>query len=174
MTHPDPYHGNGALYLDDLRVGQRFRSGSYAMDEAQIKAFAGQFDPQPFHLDDATAKGTLFGGLAASGWHTAAITMRLLVDGGAPIAGGIIGAGAEVSWPKPTRPGDILHVESEVLDVTPSRSRPDRGMAIMRSETRNQRGEVVQILIAKLVVPRRMAVNSGVASTPMPDSTTRT
>ena len=155
MTKPDKHHGNGGLFLDDLRVGQRFNSGSHAVDEAQIKAFAGQFDPQPFHLDDAAAKGTLFGGLAASGWHTAAITMRLLVDGGAPIAGGIVGAGGEISWPKPTRPGDILQVESEVLEVTPSRSRPDRGMVTVRSETRNQRGEVVQILTAKLIVPRR-------------------
>ena len=128
------------------------------MDEAQIKAFAGQFDPQPFHLDDATAKDTLFAGLAASGWHTAAITMRLLVDGGAPIAGGVVGAGGEIAWPKPTRPGDILQVKSEILDVTPSRSRPDRGMVTIRSETFNQRGEIVQTLTAKLVVPRRPAV----------------
>ena len=155
MTKPDTYHGNDGLFLEDLRVGQRFKSGLHAVDEAQIKAFAVQFDPQPFHLDDAKAKGTMFAGLAASGWHTAAITMRLLVDGGAPIAGGIIGAGGEVSWPKPTRPGDILQVESEVMEVTPSRSRPDRGMVTVRSETRNQRGEVVQTLTAKLVVPRR-------------------
>jgi acyl dehydratase len=128
------------------------------VDEAQIKAFAGQFDPQPFHLDDATAKHTMFAGLAASGWHTAAITMRLLVDGGAPIAGGVIGAGGEIAWPKPTRPGDILQVKSEILDVTPSRSRPDRGMVTVRSETFNQRGEIVQTLTAKLVVPRRPAV----------------
>src|SRR5687768_9868644 len=106
---------NGKLYLDDLHVGQRFVSGFHAIDDAQIKTFARQFDPQPFHLDEAMAKGTLFAGLAASGWHTAAITMRLLVDGGAPIAGGIIGAGGEVSWPKPTRPGDTLHVESEIV-----------------------------------------------------------
>jgi len=155
MTQPDPL--NGKLYLDDLHVGQRFSSGTHAVDEVQIKAFAGQFDPQPFHLDEAMAKDTLFAGLAASGWHTAALTMRLLVDGGAPIAGGIIGAGGELSWPKPTRPGDILHVESEVLEVMPSRSRPDRGMVTMRSETRNQRGEIVQALTAKLIVPRRSA-----------------
>lgn len=155
MTNPDKHPTNGGLYLDDLHVGQQFISGSYAVDEAQITAFASQFDPQPFHLDDALAKGTLFAGLAASGWHTAAITMRLLVDGGAPIAGGIIGAGGEVSWPKPTRPGDTLHVESEVVQVTPSRSRPDRGIVTVRSETHNQRGEVVQTLTAKLVVPRR-------------------
>jgi acyl dehydratase len=146
------------FYLDDLQVGQRFVSPSHALDEAQIKAFAAQFDPQPFHLDEAAAKASLFGGLAASGWHTAAITMRLLVEGGAPIAGGVIGGSCEISWPQPTRPGDILTVESEILEVRPSRSRPDRGMATMRSETRNQRGEILQVLTAKIVVPRRSAV----------------
>ena len=158
MTNADKHDLNGGFYLEDLHVGQRFASGAHAVDEAQIKAFAGQFDPQPFHLDDATAKHTMFAGLAASGWHTAAITMRLLVDGGAPIAGGVIGAGGEIAWPKPTRPGDILQVKSEILDVTPSRSRPDRGMVTVRSETFNQRGEIVQTLTAKLVVPRRPAV----------------
>jgi len=128
MTTPDKHQANGGLYLEDLYVGQRFTSGAHAVDEAQIKTFASQFDPQPFHLDDAAARSTLFAGLAVSGWRTAAITMRLLVDGGAPIAGGIVGAGGEVSWRKPTRPGDILQIESEVLKVTPSRSRPDRGM----------------------------------------------
>jgi acyl dehydratase len=146
-----------ALYLDDLRVGQRFISGSLTVDAAQIKAFAAQFDPQPFHLDEAAARNTLFGGLVASGWHTAAMTMRLLVDGGAPLAGGLIGAGGEIAWPNPTRAGDILTVETEVLDITPSRSRPDRGMVSLRSETRNQRGEVVQRFAMRLVVPRRPA-----------------
>ena len=143
------------LYLDDLRVGQKFTSGAHTLDTDQIKAFARQFDPQPFHLDEAAARHSFFQGLAASGWHTAAITMRLLNDGRLPIAGGIIGAGGEIQWPQATRPGDVLHVESEILTVTPSRSRPDRGMATMRSETRNQHGEVLQILTAKLVVPRR-------------------
>ena len=147
--------GNDLLYLDDLRVGQRFTSGRHAVDEAQIKSFATQFDPQPFHLDNDAARASLFGGLAASGWHTAAITMRLLVGGGAPVAGGVVGAGGEISWPRPTRPGDILQVDSEILEIKPSRSRPERGMLTLRSETRNQRGEVVQILTAKLVVPRR-------------------
>lgn len=145
-----------ARYLDDLQVGDRFTSAEHALDEAQIKAFALQLDPQPFHLDDEAARATLFGGLAASGWHTAALTMRLLVGGGMPLAGGIVGAGGEISWPKPTRPGDVLHVESEVLGITPSRSRPDRGMALVRSETRNQHGDVVQLLVSKLVVPRRV------------------
>jgi acyl dehydratase len=155
MARPGKRDGGERLYLEDLQVGQRFTSGTHEIDAAQIKTFAGQFDPQPFHLDDEAAKGTLFGGLAASGWHTAAISMRLLVESGLPLAGGIIGGGGEMSWPKPTRPGDVLRVVSEIEEVTPSRSRPDRGMVRVRNETRNQRDEIVQILIAKLVVPRR-------------------
>ncbi len=147
--------GTGPFYLDDLQVGDTFNSGEHALDEAQIKAFALQFDPQPFHLDDEAARATMFGGLAASGWHTAAITMRLLVGGGLPLAGGIIGAGGEISWPKPTRPGDLMRVATEVVSVTPSRSRPDRGMVVVRSETRNQHGDVLQQSVYKLVVPRR-------------------
>ena len=142
-------------YLDDLKAGDRFLSAEHVLDEAQIKSFAAQFDPQPFHLDDEAAKATLFGGLAASGWHTAALTMRLLVGGGLPLAGGIIGGGGEISWPKPTRPGDVLQVHSEVVSVTPSRSRPDRGMVVVRYETRNQQGDVLQLSVFKLVVPRR-------------------
>ena len=142
------------LYLDDLHVGQRFISGTHRIDEGQIKAFAKQFDPQPFHLDAEAAKQTLFEGLVASGWHTAAVSMRLLVEG-VPIAGGIVGAGGEIGWPKPTRPGAVLHVESEIVEVRPSRSRPDRGVVTIRSETRNQLGEIVQVFTAKLVVPRR-------------------
>jgi acyl dehydratase len=154
MTNPGKSVADG-LFLEDLRVGQRFSSGAHTVDSAQIKAFAAQFDPQPFHLDGEAAKPTLFGGLAASGWHTAAITMKLLVESGLPLSGGIIGSGGEISWPKPTRPGDTLSVVSEIEEVTPSRSRPDRCMIRVRSETRNQRGEMVQVLIAKLVVPRR-------------------
>src|SRR5215467_991497 len=111
------------LFLEDLRVGQRFSSAAHTIDAAQIKAFAVQFDPQPFHLNGEAAKPTLFGGLAASGWHTAAITMKLLVESGLPLSGGIIGSGGEISWPKPTRPGDTLYVASEIEEVTPSRSR---------------------------------------------------
>jgi acyl dehydratase len=142
-------------YLDDLQPGDRFMSGEHPLDEAQILAFAKQFDPQPFHLNHEAAKATLFGGLAASGWHTAAITMRLLVGGGLPLAGGIIGAGGEISWPKPTRPGDVLHVETEVVSVTPSASRPDRGRVVVRSQTLNQHGDVLQQSVYNLVVPRR-------------------
>ncbi len=107
------------------------------------------------YLDEQDAEDTFFRGLAASGWHVAAITMKLLVGDGAPIAGGMIGAGAEIAWPNATRPGDVLSVNSEVLEIKPLRSRPDRGMVTMRSETRNQRGEVAQVFTARLVVPRR-------------------
>jgi acyl dehydratase len=149
-----PERPSNRLFLEDLSVGQRFSSGSYEVSAGDIAAFARQFDPQPFHLSEATAKGTFFGGLAASGCHAAAITMRLNVEGGLPIAGGIIGAGGELGWPKPLRPGDIVHAESEVLEILPSRSRPDRGVVTMASQTLNQRGEVVQTLKAKLVVFR--------------------
>ncbi len=157
------------LYLEDLRVGQRFTSGTHAVDESQIRAFATEFDPQPFHLDEQAARASLFGGLAASGWHTAAITMRLLVTSGLPLAGGVVGAGGEIGWPKPTRPGDTLRVESEVLEIRPSRSRPERGMVTVRSDTRNQRDEVVQTLIARLVVPRRPPPASSFDERPAPD-----
>ncbi len=145
----------GSLYLDDLRVGQQFISGTIRIDEEQIRTFAGQFDPQPFHIDPEAARDTLFGGLVASGWHTAAISMRLLVESGLPIAGGIVGVGGEISWPKPTRPGDTLRIEGKIIEVRPSCSRADRGLVSIRSETFNQLGEIVQVLVAKLVVPRR-------------------
>jgi acyl dehydratase len=145
------------LYLEDFAVGQRFTSATHAIDAGQIKAFAAQFDPQPFHTDEAAAEISFFHGLAASGWHTAAITMSLLVKSGMPIAGGLIGAGCELAWPRPTRPGDVLQVESEVLAVMPSRSRPERGMITLKSETRNQKGEVVQVLTSKMLVWRRPA-----------------
>jgi acyl dehydratase len=150
------FGSDNRLYFDDLQIGQRFTSRAYVVDEEQIKSFARLFDPQPFHLDHEAAKNSLFSGLAASGRHTAAITMRLLVEGGLPLAGGVIGAGGELDWPNPTRPGDTLQVESEVLEVRPSQSRPDRGVATVRSLTRNQRNEVVQRLTAKLIVGRRV------------------
>jgi acyl dehydratase len=144
------------LYLEDLTVGQTFVSSSLTITADEIVAFAGQYDPQPFHLDDEAAKRTLFAGLAASGWHTAALTMRLLVQGGgSPLAGGIIGGGGEIAWPRPTRPDDTLHVEAEVVEIIPSRSKPDRGMVLMRNRTLNQKGEEVQVFTAKLVVPRK-------------------
>jgi acyl dehydratase len=147
--------GREPLYLDDLRVGQRFTTGSHTMDEHDMIEFARRFDPQAFHIDDEAARGTLFGGLVASGWHTAGITMRLQVTSGPPIAGGLIGAGGRIDWPRPTRAGDTLRVESEVLEVRPSRSRPDRGIVTMLSNTLNQHDEIVQTLTVTMVVPRR-------------------
>jgi len=143
------------LYLDDLQAGQRFTSGTYVIDEARIKEFAAEFDPQPFHLDETAAQASIFKGLAASGWHTAAIAMRLLVTGGLPFANGIVGLGGEVSWPRPTRPGDVLHVESEVVEITPSRSKPQQGVVTVRSTMLNQNGEAVYIFNAKVLVMRR-------------------
>src|ERR1700748_2578900 len=143
------------FYLEDFAVGQHFTSTTRQVDADQIKAFARQFDPQAFHLDEAAAQASFFQGLAASGWHTAAITMSLLVKSGMPIAGGLIGAGGEITWPRPTRPDDVLQVESEVLAVTPSRSKPDRGMITLKSETKNQKGEVVQVLTSKMLVWRK-------------------
>jgi acyl dehydratase len=145
------------LYLEDLHPGQKFTSHEEQITEAAIKEFAQQFDPQPFHLDHEAAKSTMFGGLAASGWHTAAFTMRLNVTGGPKLAGGIIGGGGEINWPTPVRPGDTLHVEYEVLEVTPSRTRPERGTIILRTETKNQHGSVVQTTKVRLIVPRRPA-----------------
>ena len=145
------------LYLEDFTVGRRFTSTAHTLDAEQIKTFARQFDPQPFHLDEEAAKSTFFHGLAASGWHTAAITMSLLVKSGMPIAGGLIGAGGELTWPRPTRPGDTLTVESEVLAVTPSRSKPERGMITVRSITRNQNGEAVQDMTTRMLVWRKPA-----------------
>jgi acyl dehydratase len=143
------------LYFEDFSVGQKFSSGTLSVDMPAIKSFAAQFDPQPFHLDETAAQETLFRGLAASGFHTAALTMRLLVDGGAPIAGGIIGAGMdELRWPRPVRPGDTLHTESEVMEMRPSRSRPE-GFIKMRTTTLNQNDEPVQVMVANLLVPRR-------------------
>ena len=149
------------LHLDDLQVGQQFVSPARRVDAAEIVRFAAEFDPQPFHLDAEAAKTTRFEGLVASGWHTAAITMRLLVGGGAPIAGGIVGVGGEISWANPVRPGDTLQVHSDVVQIVASRSHPDRGTVTIRSETRKQDGTVVQVFVGKIVVPRRPRQQSG-------------
>ncbi len=135
-------------YLEDFAVGQTFGSGALKIDEERIKLFATEFDPQPFHIDEETARDTLFGGLAASGWHTAALTMRLLVESELKPAGGIIGAGLdELRWPKPVRAGDELHVEGEILEVRPSKSRPQQGLIRVKTTTLNQNGDTVQVFI---------------------------
>jgi acyl dehydratase len=142
------------LYVEDIAVGDEFRSGSHRLDATQIIAFASQFDPQPFHLDEQMAEDSFFQGLAASGWHTMAITMKLLVES-LPFAHGVIGAGAELSWPQPTRPGDVLYVKSKVLEIKPSQSRPDRATVLMESLTFNQTDELRQKLVARLLAFKR-------------------
>jgi acyl dehydratase len=148
-------------FLDDFAVGQVFATGKLQVDTDQIKSFAKQFDPQPYHLDEEAAQRSPFRGLAASGWHTAALTMRLLVDGDFKPAGGILGVGFDaLSWPKPVRPGDELHAKSEILEVRPSKSRPDRGTIRVRTTTYNQNDEAVQEFTGNLLVPRRAVVSA--------------
>jgi acyl dehydratase len=143
-------------YLEDYFVGQVFNSSRLKVEKDEIIEFGKRFDPQPYHVDEVAARNTVFRGLAASGWHTAAMTMRILVDGDFKPAGGIIGVGFdELSWPRPVRPGDELHAKSEVLEVRPSKSRPDRGLIRVRTTTFNQNDEVVQVYTGNLIVPRR-------------------
>ena len=144
-------------HLEDFAPGQVYGGASRArVDPERVKTFAAEFDPQPFHLDENAAAASLFKGLAASGWHTAAITMRLLVASDLQPAAGIVGAGFdELRWPLPVRPGDELRVESEILEVRPLKSRADRGIVKVKTTTLNQRGEAVQISIGNLFVPRR-------------------
>lgn len=145
-----------AMYLEEFEVGQVFGSGRVNVPKEDIIRFATQFDPQSFHLDPEAAKSTFFRGLAASGWHTAALTMQLLVSGEMMPVNGIVGAGFEaLNWPRPVRPGDTLHVISEVLEVRPSKSRPTQGMIKVRSRTLNQNDEVVQESVGNLVVMAR-------------------
>jgi len=145
-------------YLEDFKAGQTFRSGRIGIDGERIRTFAAEFDPQPFHLDERAASDSIFGGLAASGWHTAAITMRLLVDSDLKPAGGIVAAGFdEFRWPRPVRPGDELRVESEVLEIRASKSRPDQGIIKVRATTLNQNNEAVQVSVGNLIVRGRPA-----------------
>jgi acyl dehydratase len=141
-----------SLYLEDVVAGSEFVTGEVTITAEDIIAFATQFDPQPFHTDPEAAKTSFFGGLAASGWHTAAITMRLLVTQGPAIAGGTIGAGGELSWPSPTRPGDRLHARITVESVTPSKSNPTRGSTMLRVETLTSEGEVRQIFTVRTLL----------------------
>ena len=137
-------------------MGQTFGSGPLRIDKERTLAFAAEFDPQPFHLDEAAARHSIFGGLTASGWHTAAVTMRLLVETELKPAGGIIGAGLdECRWPRPVRPGDELRIECEVIEVRPSKSRPEQGLIKLRTTTLNQDGESVLVHVLNLVVLRR-------------------
>ena len=143
-------------YFDDFAVGQKFVSAKRRrVEAAEIKEFAAAYDPQPFHLDEDAAQHSVFAGLAASGWHTAALTMSLIVGSEFRPAGGILGFGGELSWLKPVRPGDELRVESEILELRPSRSRPGQGLVTVRVTTLNQHGEAVQTFTPTLLVNRR-------------------
>lgn len=142
-------------YFEDLKVGDRFQSETYQVTEDAIMSFGREFDPQLFHVDARTATQTMFEGLIASGWHTAAVSMRLFVQAmGVP--GGIIGLGVdELRWPNPVRPGDVLKVETEIVDLRTSRSKPNHGIVRVRNVTRNQRADVVQTMLAAALVPKR-------------------
>ncbi|MBJ9985228.1 MaoC family dehydratase [Acinetobacter sp. S40] len=143
------------LYLEDLNVGDRFISREYEMTVEEIKQFAGQYDPQPFHLDEEAAeKSSIFQGLAASGWHTAAVTMRLWTEC-FPIQGGLIGSESSLRWPRPTRPGDKIHVEVEIASITPSKTKNDRGIVSYITQALNQNGDVLLISTTKIVVFRK-------------------
>jgi acyl dehydratase len=145
-----------AKYLEDLAAGQLYGSPEITVDAEAIKLFAGEYDPQPFHVDEQAAEGTFFGGLVASGWHTASLTMKLLVAGELKVAGGLIGAGVEeLRWPRPVRPGDRLHVECEILETRSSKSRPDRGLVKVRITTLESGGAPVQQMLVTMIVPRR-------------------
>jgi acyl dehydratase len=146
---------NAASYFEDFMVGRRFGSGRLTVDAAAIKAFATAYDPQPFHLDEKAAEQSLFAGLAASGWHTAALTMRLIVGSDFHPVGGVLGFGGELSWVKPVRPGDELRIEAEILETRLSQSRPGFGIVKVRVTTLNQHGETVQTFVPTLLVPCR-------------------
>lgn len=145
-------------YLEDFKLGETFSSASWTIDSRQIKAFAADFDPQPQHLDEAAAADSFFGGLVASGWHTAALTIRLVVLGEMRIAGGLVGSGLDdFQWFRPVRPGDTLRVEYEVLEIRQSISRKDQGVVRLKVATLNQHDSPVLTLVVNLVVPRRTA-----------------
>jgi acyl dehydratase len=147
------------LYFEGMQVGRHFNTGSIVLEEARMIEFAREFDPQPMHTDPEAAGRSIFGGLIGSGWYTAALTMRLVIGGEMkPDERGRVGLGIELlRWPTPTRPGDVLTAVTEVLEARPSASRPDRGIVKLRTLTYNQRREVMQELVANVLVPRRPA-----------------
>ncbi|MGE0744092.1 MAG: MaoC family dehydratase [Rhodospirillales bacterium] len=145
-------------YLEDFAPGQTYRAGPLTVTAEAVAAFAREFDPQPFHLDAAAARASPFGGLAASGWHTGALNMRLVVASDLRPAGGVLGVGLdELRWPRAVRPGDALRVEIEILAVRPSQSRPGEGLVKLRTTTLNQHDQPVQVMVANILVPRRPA-----------------
>lgn len=155
MTTPTPTRDG--VWLDDLVEGTTYTTDKYELTEDAITAFAREFDPQPFHTDLEAARGTFFGGLAASGWHTAAITMRLVVTSGPPIATGIVGGGADVTWPSAARAGDVLRVEITIREIRRSRSRPEQAWVVVDQRTVNQHHEVRQTTTARVLAWQRPA-----------------
>ena len=162
MTERTEQAASGPLYFEDMQVGRHFNTGSVVLEEDRMIAFAREFDPQPMHTDPDAAGRSIFGGLIGSGWYTAALTMRLVIGGEMkPDERGRVGLGIELlRWPTPTRPGDVLTAVTEVLEARPSASRPDRGIVKLRTLTYNQRREVMQELVANVLVPRRPAADS--------------
>ena len=153
---------SGTLYLEDLAAGQVFRAGPLTVTEDEIIAFARRYDDQPFHTDpDAAARHPVFQGLAASGWHTTALMMSLVTKAVGHLGWGVVGGGGELTWAKPVRPGDALRLEIEVQEITPSRSRPDRGMVLVENRLINQHGEVVTTFRPRLLVPRKPPAGDG-------------
>jgi len=148
----------GELFLEDLREGMRFAAGPLRVEAEEVVAFAMHYDPQPFHLDHEAVRSTLLGGRAASGWHTAALTMRLLTEA-LPLAGGVIGRGGEIQWPCPMRPSDILRIDCEVVEVQPSQSRPNEGWLTMWVTRLNARDKAEQVLTVGLLARRYPTVN---------------
>lgn len=149
-------------YFEDVKVGDRFHTGEHEMSVEEITAFGRQYDPQPFHTDLGAAAGTLFGRLVASGWHTAAVSMRLMVLSDMQLDGGVIGQGVEaLRWPRPVLPGDKLRVIMEVAELRPVPHRPDRGTIRLHCRTLNQHGKIVQDMTASLVIARRPAGAAG-------------
>lgn len=151
---------SGPIWLEDLAVGMEFRSGEHRFEVADIQAFAAKYDPQPFHLDPVAAEQSFFQGLAASGWHTAAESMRLMVES-LPVGCGLIGVHCDLGWPRPTRPGDTVRVVSRILEIQPSKSKPDRGIVTVECLTYNQADEICQRLVTKLLVMRKTMPTQG-------------
>ena len=149
-------------YFEDLQPGDAFESPPRTVTAEEIVAFAREFDPQPFHVDPEAARGSFFGGLVASGWHTAALTMRNFVDAGVDLAGGIIGAGMEyLRWPAPLPAGDTIRTRITIERMRPSQSRPLFGIVTFRVETLRSDGKAVQEMSGNLIVPRRTDTGAG-------------
>jgi acyl dehydratase len=147
-------------YLADFEVGQTFTAGPVEVKAEEIISFARSYDPQYFHTDPEAAEASFFKGLASSGWMTAALTMRMLVDSKVGISGGMIGSEVQLAWPRPTRPGDVLRVVTEVLEVIPSRSKPERGSLRIRTDTYNQNDELVQTMTSRVMCPAKVPVEA--------------